>query len=134
MKPREVIPADVPGEVEAEVSDLTETKQDVPGRTISRVETMVHLGMGQSILLSGLDAESERDTKTGLPGLSRIPVLGLLFGTKRNEQEREEGVIVITPTVLDNLDNRGRRLLEDALKRFKQFSGRFNARQKAIVE
>ncbi len=47
-------------EVDAEVSDLTETTQDVPGRSIARVKTLVHLGLGQSILLGGLDAESKR--------------------------------------------------------------------------
>jgi pilus assembly protein CpaC len=121
-------------EVEAEVSDLTETTQDVPGRTISRVETMVHMELGQSILLSGLDAESERDTKTGLPGLSRIPVLGLLFGTKKHQKERHEGLIIITPTVLDNMDRHGKRLLEKALKRFSTFQNRGQKQLKPLID
>ena len=112
-------------EVEAEISDLSETTQDVPGRIVSRVQTLVHLRLGQSILLGGLDAESEKDTKTGLPGLSRIPILGMLFGTKHHRDEREEGLIIITPTVLDNVDQRGKRQLEQALRKYEQFKGGF---------
>ncbi|MCP4599879.1 MAG: type II and III secretion system protein [Proteobacteria bacterium] len=112
-------------EVEAEISDLTETTQDVPGRTISRVKTLVHLGLGQSILLGGLDAESESSTKTGLPLLSRIPILGFFFGTTNHSEEKEEGLIVITPSVLDNIDQTGKRLLKEALAKFKVFKGNF---------
>ena len=113
-------------EVEAEVSDLTETTQKVPGRTISKVQTLVHLGLGQSIVLSGLDAESESTTKTGLPFISRIPIFGLLFGTKDHQEERKEGLIIITPTVLDNLDRDGTRQLKHALAEFEQFDGDFD--------
>ncbi len=112
-------------EVDAEVSDLTETTQNIPGRTISRVQTLVHLGLGQSIVLSGLDSESESTTKSGLPFISRIPIFGLFFGTKAHQEEREEGIIIITPTVLDNVDQDGKRQLEEALARFEQFDGDF---------
>jgi pilus assembly protein CpaC len=121
-------------EVEAEISDLSETTQDVPGRIVSRVKTLVHLRLGQSILLGGLDSESERDTKTGLPGLSRIPILGLLFGTKNHHDEREEGLIIITPTVLDNVDQDGKRRLEQALSKFEKFKGRFRKGETSLTQ
>jgi pilus assembly protein CpaC len=120
-------------EVEAEISDLSETTQDVPGRIISKVQTVVHLRLGQSILLGGLDAESEKDSKTGLPGLSRIPVLGLLFGTKNHHDEKEEGLIIITPTVLENVDQDGKRRLEQALSKFEKFKGRFQKGQRSLA-
>ena len=110
-------------EVDAEVADLAETSQDVPGRTISRVETLIHLGLGQSIILSGLDAESESRSKNGLPGLSRIPIIGMLFGVHSGRKEQVDGMIAITPTVLDNLDREGKRLLEEALKKFEKWKG-----------
>ncbi len=121
-------------EVEAEISDLSETTQDVPGRVVSRVQTLVHLRLGQSILLGGLDSESEKDTKTGLPGLSRIPALGLLFGTKNHHDEREEGLIIITPTVLDNVDQDGKRRLEHALTKFETFKGRFRKGETPLTQ
>lgn len=116
-------------EVEAVVSDLTETTQDVPGRSVSRVQTLVHLGLGQSIMLSGLEAASEATTKEGLPYLSKIPILGLFFGTRSHVEEQVEGIIVITPTVLDSLDREGKRRLEEALIRFEEFDGKFEKRK-----
>jgi pilus assembly protein CpaC len=110
-------------EVEAEVSDLSETVADVPGRTISKVATLVHLGLGQSIVLSGLDAESEKRSKSGLPGLSRIPIFGMLFGVHRSREERVEGLIAITPAVIDNVGRDGKRQLEEALAEFAEFDG-----------
>jgi pilus assembly protein CpaC len=121
-------------EVEAVVSDLTETTQDVPGRSISRVQTLVHLGLGQSIMLSGLEATTKSTTKEGLPYLSKIPIFGLLFGTRSHTEEQVEGIIVITPTVLDNLDREGRRRLEEVLVRFKEFDGKFEDREERETE
>jgi pilus assembly protein CpaC len=116
-------------EVDAEVADLTETTQDVPGRTVSRVQTLVHLGLGQSIMLSGLDSESETDSTGGWPGLSRIPIFGLLFGTRSHTKDRTEGLIVITPTVIERIDHAGKRLLEAALEKFATFDGDFELEQ-----
>jgi len=125
----EVLPHLDPGpglidlDVQAEVSDLSETSQDVPGRTVSRVATLVHLGLGQSIILSGMDAESESRSKSGIPGLSRIPLIGMLFGVHRQREEQVEGIIAITPAVIDNLDREGKRKLEEALRRFEKYKG-----------
>jgi pilus assembly protein CpaC len=112
-------------EVTAEISELSETSQNVPGRVISKVDTLVHLGIGQSIMLSGLDSESENVTKEGLPYLSKIPILGLLFGTRHHAEEQSESLIVITPTVLDHPDRLGKKLLDEALVRFEEFDGDF---------
>jgi pilus assembly protein CpaC len=126
-----VLPRLAPGpglldlEVDAEVSDLTETTQDVPGRTISRVQTLVHLGLGQSIMLSGLDAESETRSRSGFPLLSSIPIVGYFFGAATRRDERVEGLIVITPAVLDHVSRDARRLLDEALERFEKFDGDF---------
>ena len=112
-------------EVVAEVSELSETSQSVPGRTVSKVDTLVHLGIGQSIMLSGLESESESTTKAGFPYLSKIPILGLLFGTRSHSEEETESLIMITPTVLDHPDRVGKKLLDEAVARFGEFEGKF---------
>jgi type II secretory pathway component GspD/PulD (secretin) len=66
--------------------------------------------------------------------LSRIPVLGLLFGTKNHHDEREEGLIIITPTVLENVDQDGKRRLERALSKFEKFNGRFKKGQPSLTQ
>ncbi|MBN2526605.1 MAG: hypothetical protein JXR76_09430 [Deltaproteobacteria bacterium] len=110
-------------EVEAEVSELSDTNQDAPGRTISKVKTLVHLGLGQSIVLSGLDSQTESKTKNGLPFLSRIPIFGMLFGTHQKRQEKVTGIIAITPVVIDNVDRDSRRQITEALQKFRHFKG-----------
>ncbi|MBN2718437.1 MAG: pilus assembly protein N-terminal domain-containing protein [Deltaproteobacteria bacterium] len=110
-------------EVEAEVSELRETNQSVPGRTISKVKTLVHLGLGQSIVLSGLDSHTESKNKKGLPFLSRIPIIGMLFGTHHKHNEKVSGIIAITPVVINNVDRDSRRQIDEALKKFKKFKG-----------
>jgi len=108
-------------EVEAEVSELKETSQSIPGRTVSKVNTLVHLGLGQSIILSGLDSKVESRSKSGLPFLSRIPIFGLLFGNHRKRSEEMEGIIAITPVVIDHLQSDSRRRIEKSLDKFKTF-------------
>ena len=55
---------------------------------------------GETVLLAGLIDESDTRGSSGLPGLSRIPVIGGLFGKKLSEKGRREVVIMITPTVV----------------------------------
>ncbi|MDP1098035.1 bacterial type II and III secretion system family protein, partial [Klebsiella quasipneumoniae] len=39
----------------------------------------------------------------GIPGLSRLPVLGRLFGTQTDTRNKTEVVLLITPRVVRNL-------------------------------
>ncbi len=110
-------------QVEAEVSELRDTNQSVPGRTISKVSTLVHLGLGQSIVLSGLDSQTESKSRKGIPFLSRIPIFGLLFGTHMRRNEKVTGIIAITPVVIDNVDRESQRQINDALEKFRKFKG-----------
>lgn len=54
---------------------------------------------GEAIVLGGLIRENDTRGSSGLPVLSEIPVLGALFGTKSNNKNRTELVVVITPRV-----------------------------------
>jgi pilus assembly protein CpaC len=110
-------------EIDAEVAELRENRQEAPGRTLSQVKTLVHLGLGQSIVLSGLDSHGESLTRSGIPFLSRIPVLGILFGVHRRRTEQVTGLIAITPVVLDHPDRDARRSIDEALERFMRWKG-----------
>jgi len=52
------------------------------------------------VTLGGLFRDSSSFGKTGLPILSRIPVLGALFGRQVKTQNRTELLILIRPHVL----------------------------------
>ena len=108
----------------ADVSDLTDDRgSGVPGRTVSKLETLVNLELGQGVMLAGLNAHTEASTRTGLPLLSAIPVLGYLFGTDGNREEQTQNVLFIVPTVVDVVQSDARTRISEALQIFEQFDG-----------
>ena len=54
---------------------------------------------GEAVVLGGLIRENDTSGSAGVPGLSDIPVLGALFGTKTADKSRTELLVVITPRV-----------------------------------
>ncbi len=63
-------------------------------------ETSVVLHDNQTLVLGGLIQTRRADGQTGIPGLSRIPIVGFLFGATRKEFRRSELLILITPRVI----------------------------------
>jgi type IV pilus assembly protein PilQ len=59
---------------------------------------------GQTLLLSGIIQESERSTVTKVPILGDIPILGALFRSTVNDNERQELIVLLTPQILDDSD------------------------------
>lgn len=69
----------------------------------SEVSTEVAVQSGQTVILGGLISDTSTDSASGVPFLSRIPILGALFGGKTNRDERSELVVLITPTVVTRI-------------------------------
>lgn len=110
--------------VHADVSELEDDQgTGVPGRTTAALDTIVNLELGQSLILGGLNAKSERSSKAGLPLLSQIPILGVLFGTHAHAESDSENVAVIVPSVVDSVPMQDRERLNDALQRYLEYSG-----------
>jgi pilus assembly protein CpaC len=108
----------------ADVSDLTDDRgSGIPGRTVSKLETQVNLELGQGVMLAGLNAHSEARTRTGLPLLSAIPVLGYLFGTDGNREEETQNVLFIVPTVVDVVEADAQRRISEAMQVFETYDG-----------
>lgn len=55
-------------------------------------------------ILAGLITRENRDVKSGLPWISQFPLLDRLFGTSKNEKEKSELVLVITPHIERKLE------------------------------
>jgi general secretion pathway protein D len=64
------------------------------------VESTVSVMDGQTVLLGGLISEQFDKERAGIPGLSRIPAIGNLFGRKAQLNNRNELIILIRPTVI----------------------------------
>lgn len=65
--------------------------------------TSLRLKDGQTQVLAGLINDQDRRAATGLPGLSQLPLLGRLFGVQRDERNKTEIVMLITPHIVRNL-------------------------------
>jgi pilus assembly protein CpaC len=109
----------------ADVSDLTASLSGtpLPGRSTSRLTTNVTLKLGQSLVLSGIRSRSMNHAVGGLPGLSEIPVLGLLFGSHSESNLQTEGAIFVVPSVIQSVTSSAAELVDIALHKFDDYSG-----------
>jgi pilus assembly protein CpaC len=110
----------------AEVIDLVPPITDatnLPGQNTSDLSTAAALKLGQSLVLSGIRSETQRRNKVGIPGLSAIPILGLLFGSLGMEREDVEGAVFIIPSVIENVSPRASELIERTFREFQAFDG-----------
>lgn len=60
-------------------------------------QTVLRLKDGETQILAGLINREDRAVSSGWPGLSHFPILGRLFGTKKNDRQDTEIVLSITP-------------------------------------
>ncbi|MET0285004.1 MAG: pilus assembly protein N-terminal domain-containing protein [Polyangiales bacterium] len=111
--------------IDADVADLTAPTgaTSIPGQNINKLNTNVALKLGQSVVLSGIRTSAEQKTTRGLPWLSRIPVLGLLFGSKEHAEQDIEGALFIVPSVIDTASGRSAELIERAVGEFERYEG-----------
>jgi pilus assembly protein CpaC len=116
---------DVELKLAADVADLTPERSanGPPGRTTTKLETQVTLKLGQALILSGIKTATQRHTTNGLPGLSEIPVLGVLFGTHGNEKAEVEGAVFIVPSIVDTVPKSALELINNAMSTYKDYSG-----------
>jgi type IV pilus assembly protein PilQ len=55
---------------------------------------------GETIVIGGITKTSDSNGAEGLPGLRRIPVLGYLFGSKTDSNDKQELLIFITTRII----------------------------------
>lgn len=102
VKPRVGAGGRVNLEIEQEVSDVSATRTsgiDSPTISTRLVRTNAVLQDGETLALGGLIEESDNKTRTELPGLGRVPVVGGLFRTRDSDKDRTELLILIRPRV-----------------------------------
>ena len=115
-------------DVKQEVNEVGENEPppiNSPRFTKREAETSVVLLNNQTLVLGGLIQNKRTRIRTGIPLLSRIPILGYLFGSVEHKIEKTELLLLITPrTVGTALDaariteerRRGASELEDAIR------------------
>ncbi len=94
----------------------------------SRVSTSAVAPSGETVVLAGLISDSTNRGSSGIPGLSRIPVIGGLFGQQASGKSRDELVILITPTVVRNPEE-ARELTDEYGQRFRALEPIYKPKQ-----
>ena len=68
------------------------------------VDTNITVRSGDTVVIGGLIKDDSEFEHFGVPILSHLPVLGFFFRREREIKSRQELVIFITPTVLDDAE------------------------------
>lgn len=109
--------------LEVEVSNISGTGfGELPQFGNRSITTRIRLRDGETNILAGFIRDEERETLKGVPGLSRIPVLGRLFGRTRTDTQETDIVLTLKPHVLRPLA-----LDEDDLRPFRVGSAALTA-------
>ena len=97
-------------EIAPEVSSVDRSQSysvgniSLPGFVVRRAQTSVDLKSGQSFMMAGL-LQTENDMiQQGVPGLSKLPVLGPLFSSKAYQRRETDLVIIVTPYLVKPID------------------------------
>lgn len=72
----------------------------VPNISTQELKNTIIVPNQTTVLLGGLITERDRNDKSGLPWLVRIPVLKHLFGSTTKNKERRELMILVQPRIL----------------------------------
>ncbi len=83
-----------------------------------RMKTNAVVQSGDTVMLAGLIQDSTTRGSTGFPGLSRIPVLGGLFGRQASNTTRSEVIVLLTPSLVRNHQD-ARDLTDEYGRRFR---------------
>lgn len=86
-------------------SYTTISGNQVPNLSTQTLSNTVVVPNGATIILGGLITERDRNNKSGVPVLSRIPLVKHLFGSTAKTKERRELMIFVQPIIVASDDS-----------------------------
>ncbi|WP_347556992.1 type III secretion system outer membrane ring subunit SctC [Robbsia sp. KACC 23696] len=78
----------------------TQTVSNLPVVSKSTIDTQALISQGQSLLIAGYEVNQDERTGTGVPGLSKIPLIGGLFKYKSHTGQKFQRLFLVTPHIL----------------------------------
>lgn len=93
--------------VDTEVSELDTTIAVniagalIPGTRIRKASTQVELASNETLVMSGLVQRVQQEIVNKVPFLSKIPILGELFTSRKFQQGETELAILVTPILIE---------------------------------
>lgn len=91
---------DVSQEVNAASSTVAPDAFNAPIISTRAVRTQLLIKDGQTVVLGGLSDRQQESSRGGVPGLSSIPLIGVLFGRASRQTVETELVLFLTPRVI----------------------------------
>ncbi len=94
--------------ISLEVSNLIDSIRTNSGSVAYRIgtrsaTTVLQLKDGENQVLAGLISNEDRAGGSKVPGVGDLPIVGRLFGSTRNQNEKTEIVLSITPRLIRNV-------------------------------
>ncbi|MBI5676407.1 MAG: type II secretion system secretin GspD [Nitrospirae bacterium] len=95
---------DIEQEVSDQLSNVTVGQQgfSYPSFSTRKTKTSIVVPDQQGIVIGGIIKEKKNKDYQGIPGLSKIPLLGYLFRDTKENVSKTELVIILTPHVITN--------------------------------
>ncbi|MGH8030349.1 MAG: type II secretion system protein GspD, partial [Arenimonas sp.] len=84
----------------------------------NKLHTEIAVQDGETVMIAGLIKTEKSTSRSGFPGLSRLPVVGALFGQQGRTDNRSEIVVLITPQVVRDPSD-ARRVTDEYGARFR---------------
>lgn len=69
--------------------------------TKNTIDTTVLVNNGDTVVIGGIFKQSHTKTDDAVPGLSKVPLLGLLFKKEKNIESSNEIIVFITPKIVE---------------------------------
>jgi general secretion pathway protein D len=109
VEPNVFLEDEVGIKVGLEVSNIVQEIRSANGTLTYRLgtrttATALRLKNGETQVLAGLLQDEERNTADKIPGLGDLPVIGRLFGSHKDQRNKTEIVLLITPYVVRNIE------------------------------
>ncbi|HKY07407.1 MAG TPA: type II secretion system secretin GspD, partial [Candidatus Binatia bacterium] len=102
-------------EVSQRGANVSVGPNDFPSFDVRQAETTAVVQDGETLVIGGIITDSRNRTRSGIPYLMDIPVLGRFFGRTVDEVDRTELIMLITPHVIRSREE-SRRVTEDFKK------------------
>jgi general secretion pathway protein D len=102
---------------------------NVPFFPKKMAKTSLSIMEGQTIVIGGMIEDTKNATKTGVPFLSKIPILGALFGYHTNETIGTETILLMTPHVITDLPE-SNQVTKEFRERVQELRKEFEKKQK----
>ena len=98
--------------ISLEVSNIVSQTQTKNGAFVYQIgtrtaATVLRLKDGENQVLAGLINDEDRTSANKVPGLGEIPIIGRLFGSQLDNNQKTEIVLSITPRLIRNIQRPG---------------------------